>query len=117
MAQPRKVLLLFIAGVLAAVALGACGSSGTNVTPSDRDKAVNAAQSAYRQFIATGVPLEPGPCVSESLPGVPDWVADIAHEPRLSLDDNPANQCQRYRNGEAHHFVELDENGQLIKAQ
>jgi hypothetical protein len=44
-------------------------------------------------------------------------VADIAHDPRLPLDDDPANQCQRYRNGEAHHFVELDENGQLIKAQ
>ena len=38
-------------------------------------------------------------------------------EPRLPLDDDPANQCRRYRDGEAHHFVELDENGNLLRAE
>jgi hypothetical protein len=112
-------LLPLVAGVCAAAALGltACGSSGSQVSQSDRDRAVDQAQAAYRQFIATGAPLEPGPCISESLPGLPDWVADIAHSPRQPVDDEPANQCQRYRSGQAHHFVELDEHGDLLRAQ
>jgi hypothetical protein len=44
-------------------------------------------------------------------------VADIAHDPRQAIDDAPENQCQRYRSGEAHHFVELAPDGQLIRAQ
>jgi hypothetical protein len=109
----------FVAGVCAAAALGltACGSGGGQLAQSDRDRAVDEAQTAYRQFIATGQPTGPGPCISESLPGLPDWVADIAHSPRLPLDDQPQNQCQRYRSGQAHHFVELDTNGTLIRAQ
>ena len=38
---------------------------------------------------------------------MPLWVADIAHDPREDIDDEPENQCQRYREGEASHFVEL----------
>jgi hypothetical protein len=112
----RLVHPLFIAAFLV-LGLAACGSSGSQVSQSDRDKAVDEAQVAYREFIATGAPLEPGPCVSESLPGLPDWVVDIAHTPRQAVDDDPSNQCQRYRSGQAHHFVELDEHGQLIRAQ
>jgi hypothetical protein len=109
----------FIAGVLISttLALAACGSSGSSVAQSDRDQAVDKAQAAYRQFIATGQETGQGPCVSESLPGLSDWVVDIAHNPRLPLDDEPANQCQRYRNGDAHHFVELEPNGALIRAE
>ena len=119
MLRARPILPLFIAGVLvlASVDLTACGSSGGQLSQSDRDRAVDEAQTAYRQFIATGQPTGPGPCISESLPGLADWVADIAHSPRLPLDDQPQNQCQRYRAGQAHHFVELDENGTLIRAQ
>jgi hypothetical protein len=29
----------------------------------------------------------------------------------------PANQCRRFRTGQAHHFVELDPRGGLIRAQ
>jgi hypothetical protein len=99
------------------LALAGCGSKGSQVSQSDRDQAVDEAQAAYRQFLGTDQPTGLGPCVSESLPGLPDWVADIAHNPRLPLDDQPANQCQRFRSGQAHHFVELDENGELIRAQ
>jgi len=117
--RQRQVLPSFVAVVLISTTLGltACGGSGSQVSQSARDKAVDEAQAAYRQFIATGQPTGPGPCVSESLPGLSDWVVDIAHSPRLSLDDEPANQCQRFRSGQAHHFVELDESGNLIRAQ
>jgi hypothetical protein len=109
----------FIAGVLAATTLGlaACGSSGSQVSQSGRDKAVDEAQNAFSQVQASGQDLSAGPCISESLPGLPDWVADIAHDPRQSIDDEPANQCQRFRSGQAHHFVELSLDGQLIRAE
>jgi hypothetical protein len=105
-----------IAAVSAAVIAG-CGGGGSQVSPSDREKAVDEAQAAFRQFQATGPDMGLGPCVSESLPGLPDWVADIAHDPRQAIDDAPENQCQRYRSGQAHHFVELTPTGQLIRAE
>ena len=37
--------------------------------------------------------------------------------PRLGIDDDPANQCRRFRDGEAHHFVELTPEGEVIRAQ
>jgi hypothetical protein len=117
--RPRLVPPVFIAGVFAVTTLSliACGSSGSSVSQSDRDKAVDQAQAAYRQFIGTGQPTGSGPCIAENVPGLPDWVVDIAHNPRLPIDDEPANQCQRYRDGEAHHFVELEPNGALIRAE
>jgi hypothetical protein len=70
-----------------------------------------------RRVRRDGADLSVGPCISESLPALPDWVVDIAHDPRQSIDDAPENQCQRYRDGEAEHFVELGEDGTLIKAE
>ena len=116
MIRLRQVLPLFIAALLP-LAVAGCGSKGSNVNPSGSQRAVDEAQAAFRQAQASGLDLSSGPCISESLPGLADWVADIAHEPRQSVDDQPANQCQRYRTGEAHHFVELAPDGQLIRAE
>jgi hypothetical protein len=116
----RMVPRSFIAGVLVSgvlAAAGCGGDEGEQVSPSDRDRAVDEAQAAYDQVAPTRPDLMRGPCISESLPGLPDWVADIAHDPRLPVDDEPANQCRRYRDGEAQHFVELDVNGTLIRAE
>jgi hypothetical protein len=112
----RHAHLLFTAA-FSVLALAACGSSGSNVNPSGSERAVDEAQVAFRQFQGTGQDLSVGPCISESLPSLPDWVADVAHDPRQPVDDEPANQCQRYRSGEAHHFVELNIDGQLIRAE
>ena len=109
----RLVPIALVAGLLVA----GCGSSGSQVNQSDRDRAVDEAQAAYRTYAESGQDLSAGPCVSDGLPGLSDWVVDIAHDPRQDVDDDPANQCQRYRAGEAHHFVELDEQGTLIRAE
>jgi hypothetical protein len=115
----RPVPPPFIAGVLAAttLALASCGSKGSSVNPSGSQRAVDEAQAAFRQAQASGLDLSTGPCISESLPSLPDWVADVAHDPRQPIDDEPAKQCQRYRSGEAHHYVELNVDGQLIRAE
>jgi predicted small lipoprotein YifL len=114
--RSRPVLSLFIAVVLA-LPLAGCGSKGSNVSPSGSERAVDEAQAAFRQAQSSGVDLSTGPCISESLPSLPDWVADLAHDPRQPIDDEAANQCERYRSGEAHHFVELNIDGQLIRAE
>jgi hypothetical protein len=112
----RQVLPLFIAAFLP-LAVAGCGSKSSKVNPSGSQRAVDEAQAAFRQAQASGIVLSTGPCISESLPSLPDWVADVAHDPRQPIDDEAANQCQRYRSGEAHHFVELNIDGQLIRAE
>ena len=104
-----------IAVAAAAFALGGCG--GDDASQGDTDQAVAAAMKAYDKARASGAQLEAGPCIAERLPGLDDWVADIAHDPRTSVDDEPSNQCRRYREGDAHHFVELTPEGALIRAQ
>ncbi|MDP2587080.1 MAG: hypothetical protein Q8P32_04940 [Candidatus Komeilibacteria bacterium] len=61
-----------------------------------------------------------GPCLSESLFGNSEypetlWVLDIAHNPRTEVDNQPANQCSASRDGKAQNYIELDEQGQIIK--
>jgi hypothetical protein len=72
---------------------------------------------AKRRFAdarARGVEMSRGPCLGVIAAG---WVADVAHDPRQSVDDLPQNQCDAYRTGQASHFVELDPQGRLIRKQ
>jgi len=94
--------------VLAFVVVAGCGGK-----EADADT-IGLAKRAYEQAKAAGVDMSRGPCL-----GVikDDWVADVAHDPRQDADDDPANQCEAYRNGDAHHFVELDPNGQYIRSR
>ncbi len=86
-----------------------------NMTPQDeRDLAIQKAQEIYKQLKAQGVDFSNGPCIAEEL--MPGWVADIAHNPRQAVDNLPENQCQNFRNGKAQHFVELDPEGNVIRA-
>jgi hypothetical protein len=79
------------------------------------DNAVGKAQKIYRDRKALGMDLEAGPCLSNDL--LPDWVVDIAHNPRERSDDFPENQCQAYIEGRAKHFVELDVKGEVIRVK
>ncbi len=77
------------------------------------DTAVNQAKLLYS--IKKGEDISTGPCLSDAL--MPNWVLDIAHSPRQSIDDLPENQCPSYREGRSKHFVELDIDGNLIRAE
>jgi hypothetical protein len=105
--------LVAVAVGLAIFIAGCGGSSGAS--QGDRDKAIAAAKFLYAGQGKRD--LSSGPCLSESMPGLSDWAVDIAHEPRQTVDDQPANQCQSVRDGDTHHFVELTPAGQLIRAQ
>jgi hypothetical protein len=83
----------------------------------ERERAIAAAMAVYVDVAATGQDLSSGPCIADELEDVPGWSVDIAHDPRQEIDNDPANQCQAYRDGRTSHFVELDPEGQLIRAQ
>lgn len=73
-----------------------------------------AALARFEEVQGEGRNLSLGPCL-----GIigPDWVADVAHDPRQSVDDDPANQYAEYRKGKATHFVEVTPDGRVIRVQ
>lgn len=82
----------------------------------DRDKAVSVCISECKTWLSGGKDLNNGPCLLNPITDMQDWVCDVAHDPRQSIDDNPNNQCSAFMEGRAHHFVEVDLNCNLIKA-
>lgn len=66
----------------------------------------------YIQKKQEGLDMKNGPCLGKI---AEDWVLDIAHNPRQPVDDKAENQCAEYRQGQAHHFIELDPDGKLIQ--
>jgi len=64
-----------------------------------------------------GKDLSNGPCLSDNNANwtVNDWVCDVAHSPRQAVDDQPENQCQAFRNGQVHHFVEVNLSCNMIR--
>lgn len=122
-----KVLSVFILSIIAGVIITLFISKrrdkdelirGDNYKPGVSevlDKAVNQAKHVFSQNKKLGVDFSSGPCLTNAL--MPGWVADIAHNPRLAIDDLPENQCQAYKEGRASHFVELDPDGNLIRAK
>lgn len=84
-------------------------------TEGEIETAVNQARHLYTQRKEGKMDFSEGPCISNAL--MPGWVVDIAHRPRQSIDDLPQNQCAAFLEGRAKHFVELDPEGDLIRAQ
>ncbi len=108
-----------VALILLAVALLAgCGTTDKAQTEGERAAAIAAAEAALAEAKASGTDLDAGPCIANPLPAPgDDWVVDVAHDPRTPVDDKPANQCSAFRDGTAGHFVELDADGNLIRAE
>ncbi len=79
------------------------------------DRAVNQAKEVYEEKKNLEVDFTSGPCLTNDL--LPDWVADIAHNPRQKIDDLPQNQCQAFIEGRATHFVEMDAKGNILQVR
>lgn len=73
------------------------------------------AKEFYSSLVAQGEDLANGPCLSDNLTS--GWVADLVHNPRMDVDNKPENQCPSYVNGTAKHFVELDLQGNFVRAE
>lgn len=80
----------------------------------DLDQAMNNAQDLFVAYKKAGIDLSEGPCLSNDL--MPGWVADLVHNPRIPSDDDLKNQCQAYLEKRAGHFIELDLNGNFVRA-
>jgi hypothetical protein len=91
----------------AALLVAGCGGAGAD------EDTIARAKAAYAEAKAGGVDMSRGPCLGVIEPG---WVADVAHDPRKAVDDEPENQCAAYRSGDADHFVELDPEGNYIRS-
>lgn len=79
------------------------------------DTAVNQAQYIYRIRKEKGQDFSTGPCLTDAL--LPGWVVDIVHVPRQLIDDLPENQCAALLEGSATHIIELDLEGNLVRAK
>jgi hypothetical protein len=62
-----------------------------------------------------GENLSAGPCLANPINNT-DYVCDVAHSPRQKTDNLPENQCSAYREGKAHHFVEVTPECEVIKS-
>jgi hypothetical protein len=101
---------------LALVALTLAAGCGDDAA-AQKEKAISSAREVYAEAERAGTDFSDGPCIANPLEDQEDWVVDIVHQPRSDVDDDPANQCSAYRDGEASHFVELDEFGHLVRAE
>ena len=68
-----------------------------------------------RKIVEKGENISSGPCLLNPIPELNDWVCDVAHWPREEIDNLPENQCSYFREGRAHHFVEVDTSCKLIR--
>lgn len=81
----------------------------------DQNKAYIECITLCKQF-KDSIKYETGPCLSDQYGfSVNDWACDIAHNPRIELDNESKNQCKTILNGIANRFVELDENCEIIR--
>ncbi len=98
--------------MLAALLAGLSGAARA-ATP-EIPKAVKLCQAQKAHFAADD--WKKGPCISNGA-DIKGWVVDIAHSPRKAEDDDPANQCASWKSGKNKHFVELDEECNVLHAQ
>lgn len=92
-------------------------NSGQEREPSKKelDIVINQAKFIFHQTKLKGVDFAEGPCLSNAL--MEGWVLDIVHNPRQTVDDLPQNQCSAILEGRARHFVELDLEGNFVRAK
>lgn len=79
----------------------------------DRTEQIAYAKNLYDQWKAAGGSFASGPCLANGR----EWAIDVAHNPRQAMDDEPSNQCSSYLNGTAEYFVELDTEGNVLRAE
>ncbi len=77
---------------------------------------ISACQQTCQEAINNGQDLSLGPCLLDPMPQDINWVCDVAHNPRLSVDNNIENQCNSFNNGEAKHFIEVTPECKFITA-
>lgn len=97
------------------LALSGCVGEKKQAEKTEKDLAIEYAKEIYKQKKSGGTDFSSGPCIANPVPELPGWVVDIAHDPRQEVDNLPENQCSNFRLGQANHFIELNEKGEVMK--
>jgi hypothetical protein len=87
--------------------------SGCTTGTPDSSKLATEACIKECKSVKDSMNLNDGPCLSNKI--IDDWVCDVAHSPRQSVDNDPTNQCPEYGKS-AKHFVEVDQECKFIRA-
>jgi len=53
--------------------------------------------------------------LSQCLGNCGDYAVDVVHVPRNEVDNKIENQCEDYRSGKARQFIELDQEGNIVR--
>ncbi len=126
----KSVSLILVLSIAAVLFVSGCvGQAGFN--PSEvqkqaeeqqkefdvqKENAIQLCKSSCSKARSERQDLSRGPCLLNPIPQQSQWVCDIAHMPRLGVDNARENQCSVLGLSSSH-FVELDENCQLITAE
>lgn len=109
----RKILLLTL---VFSILLSGC------TKPSITDNQIIAqCVSLCEDALKEGKDLSNGHCLSDNNPSwqVENWVCDVAHSPRVVVDNQRENQCNEwwegYQKGKPPNFVEVDPNCKFIR--
>jgi hypothetical protein len=108
----------FIAGIVAVFVIAFAAffwivfPSLFEITQIEGERASAACVFTCKADLLDGRDLSAGPCLSNEI--IPGWVCDVAHFPRLDIDNDPANQCPEY-GVSAGHFIEVDEACNIIR--
>ena len=106
----KRILLLVL--LLLVLLSGCTGKEEVDTSQYEEDAKKMCVTACFRSF-ADGIDLANGPCLGSV---AEDWVCDVAHDPRKPVDDLEENQCEAYREGDAHHFVEVSLDCTVIRA-
>ena len=107
-----RIVLATLALVAVLLLSGCLGGENDVEEPSIEEQAKQACITACLRAKSEARDLSDGPCLNSGF--MEDWVCDVVHSPRREVDNLPENQCEAYLNGEANHFVEVDENCVVI---
>jgi hypothetical protein len=107
-----KMVLLLLAVIVIAVVSGCVQQSAQDVSEQAKTKCIETCMTISSDL------TNRSPCLSDGNPewNISDWVCDVAHSPRRAIDDLPENQCAEFRDGKAHHFVEISPQCEFIRA-
>lgn len=70
--------------------------------------------SACQNYLKTGNSLDVGPCLLDPIPET-DYVCDVAHSPRMQIDNMLENQCRTFNDGSVSHFIEVTPDCRFIR--
>jgi hypothetical protein len=105
-------LYLLLLALIPVILLSGCIVKNNSETENAKQICIKACGDAVK----TGRDLSNGPCLLNPIQEYPNWVCDVAHEPRQTVDDSPENQCSAFRENEAPHFAEVTPDCNFIRS-